>query len=673
MSTERTIEIRLQSEDNYIDIIDIENLTPPENLLPPLEDTNSIEEYTKNAFDKLLDKEEHNLNFQTKSKGGSKLRSWIYNWGERKNHPTNSNKYIFECNQKLDNGENCAAQIKTSGPTGNIISHLNRKHKIYEHSKPLSTITPSLKQVKIDRYAISSDSHSQMTEDQQKYLKTLLFEWLILDFQPLHLLKSPSFHRFINALNENFELPTDREFRKRIFEAYGFSKNKLKQYIHENAVSVSLTCDLWTSRSKQSFLGVTCHFITPDFEIKEITLAIQYLEYPHTGDAIQQALEKIITQWELQHKVFFCTTDNASNMKKCLTQIVWLHRLSCTAHTIQLVVGKGLLTAEILIARAKRLINFFTSPKQNERLLNAQKKNSEEPEEESDLHRIFYRAITDVETRWSSTYIAWERLIALKPYIDIVISSLNVSKDNNAKEDAKRLNKINLTNNEWDIIRDLLEILGPFAELTEILEGTKYATMSYIYPGIIKLKSMFSPTINSNLDLETNDDAFENHQFEEVDEDDEPDARRKIKINTPINTFKLLDNIKSNLYKALENYFEVIEKEALIAALLDPRKKKTMFANNDRKELAKANFREVYELAKNDTNIHLEKCEPKLKKRKTSTRVYKRSLFSDDESHDLQTEDNEVERYLVMAQIKNDQDPLKWNGNLVGVGEMFSQ
>ncbi|EXX62172.1 hypothetical protein RirG_164270 [Rhizophagus irregularis DAOM 197198w] len=157
--------------------------------------------------------------------------------------------------------------------------------------------------------------------------------------------------------------------------------------------------------------------------------------------------------------------------------------------------------------------------------------------------------------------------------------------------------------------------------------------MSYIYPGIIKLKSMFSPTINSNLDLETNDDAFENHQFEEVDENDEPDARRKIKINTLINTFRLLDNIKSNLHKALENYFE---------------------------ELAKANLREVYELAKNNTNIHLEKCEPKLKKRKTSIRVYKRSLFSDDESHDLQTEDNEVERYLVMAQIKNDQDPLKW-------------
>lgn len=73
----------------------------------------------------------------------------------------------------------------------------------------------------------------------------------------------------------------------------------------------------------------------------------------------------------MQTKVFFCTTDNASNMKNCLKQISWVQRLSCTAHTIQLVVEKGLLTAEILIARAKRLINFFISLKQNERLIDA--------------------------------------------------------------------------------------------------------------------------------------------------------------------------------------------------------------------------------------------------------------------------------------------------------------
>jgi hypothetical protein len=88
----------------------------------------------------------------------------------------------------------------------------------------------------------------------------------------------------------------------------------------------------------------------------------------------------------------------------------------------------------------------------------------------------------------------------------------------------------------------------------------KYATMSYIYPGIAKLKKCFCPTTelnNNNLDLKTDDHAFEEHQFEE-DEEDEPEARQKIKINIPINTINttgLLDNTKANLYKALEKYY----------------------------------------------------------------------------------------------------------------------
>ena len=62
--------------------------------------------------------------------------------------------------------------------------------------------------------------------------------------------------------------------------------------------------------------------------------------------------------------------------------------------------------------------------------------------------------------------------------------------------------------------------------------------------------------------------------------------------------------------RRLKKYYEVIEKEASIAALLDPRKKKTIFPNNDQKELAKANLHDVYELTKNDANIQLDKCEP---------------------------------------------------------------
>jgi len=48
-----------------------------------------------------------------------------------------------------------------------------------------------------------------------------------------------------------------------------------------------------------------------------------------------------------------------------------INRTACSAHTLQLVIGK--LVCEVFLARAKRLINFFLSPKQTELLDEAQK------------------------------------------------------------------------------------------------------------------------------------------------------------------------------------------------------------------------------------------------------------------------------------------------------------
>ena len=87
-------------------------------------------------------------------------------------------------------------------------------------------------------------------------------------------------------------------------------------------------------------------------------------------------LFRSIGKWNLDGKVFTITTDNGSNMVKTgklLKDSSNITRFPCAAHTLQLVVGKGLIPAERLVARAKRLINFFTTPKQTERLIDIQK------------------------------------------------------------------------------------------------------------------------------------------------------------------------------------------------------------------------------------------------------------------------------------------------------------
>ncbi|RIA81941.1 hypothetical protein C1645_836157 [Glomus cerebriforme] len=129
MLTKKTFKIHSRSIDNNnSNYIDVKNLTSSR-----LDNTNkNISEKHINAFEKLL----------------------------------NGEKFDFDLlNLQVKNSENiCTAKIETTGPTGNIISYLVQKHKIYEHSKPL-TVTPSLKQTKIDYYTVLSNSFPQMTYD----------------------------------------------------------------------------------------------------------------------------------------------------------------------------------------------------------------------------------------------------------------------------------------------------------------------------------------------------------------------------------------------------------------------------------------------------------------------------------------------------------------------------
>ncbi|CAB5196470.1 unnamed protein product [Rhizophagus irregularis] len=84
------------------------------------------------------------------------------------------------------------------------------------------------------------------------------------------------------------------------------------------------------------------------------------------------------------------------------------------------------------------------------------------------------------------------------------------------------------------------------------------------------------------------------------------------------------------------------------------------FANNDQRELAKTSLQEVYKSMKSNQQ-ELREPQPKQSLKRSKSRIYKKSLFSDDESNDnMEFEENQIERYLVMAQIQNDQNPLKW-------------
>ena len=205
-----------------------------------------------------------------------------------------------------------------------------------------------------------------------------MVNWIIFDTRPLNIAQSESFQKFIKELDPAFKIPSVKLIKQIIQEAYNYTLPLIQQFIENNSISISLTTDMWTGRNRQGFLGVTCSFLDKNFTIHEVILTVEHIRYPHTAENISDALFVILEQWELRNKVNVIVTDNGANMKKAIkdmnqfaSNIKWQ---PCSAHTLQLVIGKGLNSVKLLVLRAKKLIDFFLRPKQSQRLADIQKK-----------------------------------------------------------------------------------------------------------------------------------------------------------------------------------------------------------------------------------------------------------------------------------------------------------
>ncbi|CAG8818872.1 16486_t:CDS:1, partial [Gigaspora rosea] len=116
---------------------------------------------------------------------------------------------------------------------------------------------------------------------QKESIDHALVEWVVTNLQPFYVLKNESFIKFIYVLNPYYENSSDKHIKALIHQSYNYSVDHLKALLATEIVTCGLTCDFWTARSKSGYIGVTCYFINPNYELKEVILAIRYVLYPH--------------------------------------------------------------------------------------------------------------------------------------------------------------------------------------------------------------------------------------------------------------------------------------------------------------------------------------------------------------------------------------------------------
>ena len=224
----------------------------------------------------------------------------------------------------------CQKSLKHNGGTGNMKSHLRSKHKIYGPNNAEQNLKKT-NQLCIDEIVRKVTPHRA---PKQTELKRATTEWLVIDSLPFNVIHRKGYRKMIHKFDPAFILPCNKSIKNELGIAYQKCVLELKELLSITCETASITTDLWTARSNDGYIGVTLHWLTSDFEVRDAILAVERMEYPHMGERIKEYLNEKIKEFGLAGKIFCAITDNGANMKKAIR--IWdnIERISCSAHTL---------------------------------------------------------------------------------------------------------------------------------------------------------------------------------------------------------------------------------------------------------------------------------------------------------------------------------------------------
>lgn len=163
------------------------------------------------------------------------------------------------------------------------------------------------------------------------------------------------------------------------------SRGRVVEEIHWYCPNVSLTADLWTSEDGRKIQAVSYHYLTPDFEMGKVLVGMDQVEKPQQkAEIFLKSLsmcngvvmsshwqlfcsllciwfffltfgrsfpfvcflldDTSLREWNLEDNVVSTTTDQGSNVKKCMalfSSISGATWLPCAVHKVQIAINNA--------------------------------------------------------------------------------------------------------------------------------------------------------------------------------------------------------------------------------------------------------------------------------------------------------------------------------------------
>ncbi|CAL4106216.1 unnamed protein product, partial [Meganyctiphanes norvegica] len=292
---------------------------------------------------------------------------------------------------------------------------------------------------------------------------------IALDNQPFSILEDDGFKSLMHALKPNYDMPSRRFMTYTIIDSiYEAAKKSLKETINI-AKYISITTDIWSSSSDDTFISCTGHCIFDNFVQQVVVLHTRPFPKNPTGENISKILKNMVQEYNIpNYKIHAIVHDNAANMI-CGVEATGFHSLTCFLHTTQLAINECILdqryVKDIIVNCRKVAGHFNRSPLAYTKLYEIQKR----------LKRNQLKVKQDVATRWNSTHIMLSRMLEIKTDIVIYCAENSINID------------ITFDANQWAMMQKVVDLLHVFQIMTEKM-SEQYANSSEIIPQIKKLK-----------------------------------------------------------------------------------------------------------------------------------------------------------------------------------------
>lgn len=179
---------------------------------------------------------------------------------------------------------------------------------------------------------------------------------------------------------------------------------------------VVLTSDAWTSRATASFLTVTAHYITLEWEMRSVVLQTRPLYESHT--------KEYLSKWKLERcsSTIPVTTDNAKNMVNAVNATAKLRpQIGRFARTVHLSAKRAVSVNQVSrpLGTIRKVVGFFHQSTTATHALTVKQEMLQLP-----VPKLVHK----ISTRWNTKYDMLER------YVEQQASIFSAMMDNKVKK-----------------------------------------------------------------------------------------------------------------------------------------------------------------------------------------------------------------------------------------------